>query len=69
MWGQMGILPMHADYTTTLTSGELTYRVAGKLKSHNITSGLITVKSGKATVLVDGLMATVTNIETARHKA
>lgn len=65
-WGQMGILPQHADYMTTLNRGEITYRVGSKEISHNITGGLMVVKQGKATVLVDGLMATVTPLEQAR---
>lgn len=67
-WGQMGILPMHTDFVTSLTPGELTYRVGGNKKSHNITGGLLAVKNGVATILVDGLMATVTQIDDARKK-
>jgi len=65
-WGQMGILPQHTDFVTTLTEGKLSYRVGGKSKSHNITGGLIAIKNGKATILVDSLIATVTPIESAR---
>lgn len=65
-WGQMGILPQYTDFITTLTPGELTYRAGSKKKSHNISGGVIAIKEGKATVLVDSLLATVTPIEEAR---
>ncbi len=67
-WGQMGVLPMYTDFVTALTPGELTYRVGTNKKSHNITGGLFVVKNGVATILVDGLMATVTQIDDARKK-
>jgi len=65
-WGQMDIFPEHTDFITTLTGGELLYRAGGNEKKHNITGGLIAIKDNKATVLVDGLLATVTNIDDAR---
>lgn len=67
-WGQMGILPQYTDYVTTLTSGEITYRVGPNKQSHNISGGLITIKNGKATILVDSLIATITNIDKAREQ-
>lgn len=67
-WGQMDILPQHTDFITSLTSGELTYRVGTNKKSHNITGGLFVVKDGKVTILVDGLMATVTQLDPEKRK-
>ena len=67
-WGQMDVLPGHTDFVTTLTKGEITYRVGANKKSHNISGGLITIKGDKATVLVDSLIATVTNIDEAREQ-
>ena len=66
-WGQMGILPQHTDFVTTLTEGELSYRVGTKKKTHNILGGLFKIKNGRATILLDGVMATVTPIKSARH--
>lgn len=66
LWGQMGILPQYTDYVTTLTSGEISYKVGAESKTHNISGGMIAIKDGKATVLVDSLLATVTNIQDAR---
>lgn len=62
-WGQMDILPEHADYMTTLAQGELKYVTeGGKANTLNITGGLLTVSNNKATILVDGTIATVTSI-------
>ncbi|MBF0105839.1 MAG: hypothetical protein HQM16_10990 [Deltaproteobacteria bacterium] len=65
-WGQMDILPQHTDFVTTLTQGELTYRVGTKKETHNILGGLLTIKGDQATVLVDGVLAKVTPIKPAR---
>ncbi|MCP5463969.1 MAG: hypothetical protein H7A33_02990 [Deltaproteobacteria bacterium] len=66
LWGQMDILPGHTDFITMLEEGELSYRIGTQIESHNITSGVLSVKSGKATILVDGVLASVTPIESAR---
>lgn len=65
-WGQMDILPQHADYVTSLTQGTVSYRIGTKQQSHNISGGMIAIKNGKATILVDSLLATVTDIKQAK---
>lgn len=66
-WGTMEILPQYADYVTSLTEGTLTYTVEGKQPvTHNISGGMIAIKDGKATILADSLMATVTDINSKR---
>lgn len=65
-WGQMEILPLHTDYMTSLVQGELSYTAGSNRRTHNITGGLIVVKDGKATILVDNVYATVTPIGQAR---
>lgn len=67
-WGQMDILPQHADYVTKLARGQLVYRNGENKKSHNIIGGLIAIKDGKATILVEGLLASVTSLDEARAK-
>lgn len=67
-WGQMDVMPQYADFVTTLSPGELTYKKGGEKRSYNITGGLFTISKDKATVLVDGVMATVTSLEEARSK-
>ena len=69
LWGQMDILPEHTDYITELTQGELAYRVGKEIRKHNISGGFIAIKDGKATVMVDGVLATVTPINAARAQA
>ena len=66
-WGQMDVLPQHTEYMTTLRQGELSYKIAGEKKTLNITGGLFTIAHNKATVLADGLFATVTSLEEARN--
>jgi F-type H+-transporting ATPase subunit epsilon len=51
-WGQMGILPGHTDYITTLTKGVITYKISDSEKSHEIDGGFFEVKKNKATILV-----------------
>lgn len=68
LWGQMDVLPQYTEYMTTLRQGELTYKKGGEKRSFNITGGLFTISKDKATVLVDGLMATVTSLNEARNK-
>ena len=53
--GEVGILPMHARYLTTLTAGELRIRSAANETRYQITGGLLTVSDDKVTILVDGL--------------
>lgn len=67
-WGQMDVMPQYADFVTTLTQGELSYKKGGEKRSYNITGGLFTISKDKATVLVDGIMATVTSLDEARNK-
>lgn len=67
-WGQMEILPQHTDYMTSLVQGELSYTAASNRRVHNIAGGLVVVKNGKVTVLVDNIYATVTPIGSARSK-
>lgn len=67
-WGQMDVLPRHADFMTTLRQGELIYKKGAEKHSFNITGGLFTITKDKAVVLVDGLLATVTPIDEARRK-
>lgn len=66
-WGQMGILPHHADFITDLIEGELSYKAGSNRRSHHITGGVIVVKKNKMTILLDGVMATVTPIDAARQ--
>jgi F-type H+-transporting ATPase subunit epsilon len=68
LWGQMDVLPQYTEYMTTLRQGELTYKRGSEKKSFNITGGLFTISKDKATVLIDGLMATVTSLNEARNK-
>lgn len=67
-WGQLDILPQHTDFITTLTAGALTYRLGPAKQSHNISGGLLTITGNKATVLADGLMATVTPLDPEKRK-
>lgn len=62
-WGQMDILPMHTDFVTALTEGEVIYRSQGSEKRHGISGGLLRIKDGKAAILADGLLATVRPIK------
>lgn len=68
LWGQMDVLPQYADFVTTLSSGEITFKKDGEKKSYNITGGLFTIAKDKATALVDGTLATVTSLDEARKK-
>ena len=67
-WGQLDILPQHTDFITTLTVGTLAYCTGTAKQSHNISGGLLTITGNKATVLVDGLMATVTPLDPEKRK-
>lgn len=67
-WGQMDVLPGYADFMTTLRQGEIVFRKGAQSQTINITGGLFTISNNKATILVDGLMATVTSIDDARQK-
>jgi len=51
-WGQMGILPGHTDYITTLTKGVINYKINESKKSHEIEGGFFEIKANKATILV-----------------
>lgn len=67
-WGQLDILPQHTDFITILTVGLLSYRMGESKQSHNISGGLLTITGNKVTVLVDGLMATVTPLDPEKRK-
>lgn len=67
-WGQVDILPQHTEYMTTLRQGELSYKISGEKKTLNITGGLFMISHNKATVLADGLFATVTSLDEVRQK-
>lgn len=66
--GQLGILPDHTEFMTSLGTGVLTYKKGGVVQSFNISGGLFTIINNKAVVLVDSLLATVTSIEDARRR-
>lgn len=53
--GEVGILPKHAAYLTTLKEGLLHLRTSAGDISYQITGGLLTVRDDKVTILVDGL--------------
>lgn len=67
-WGQMDILPKHADYMTLLSKGELTYIKGGQTLTKNVGSGLCMVSKEKVTVLVDDVYASVTSLDEARKQ-
>ena len=66
--GEIDILPQHTEFMTTLTEGTVRFRRQGSEKTYNITGGFFSIKNNEATMLVDGLMATVTSIDEARKQ-
>lgn len=67
-WGQMQILPGHADYMTKLVAGALSYTKAGQSFSQNVSGGLCTISKQKITILVDDVLASVSSLKEAREK-
>jgi len=51
--GEFGVLPNHAPLLTTLTAGELRYRVGDKQESLAVLGGFAQVADNKVTILAD----------------
>ena len=51
--GEFGVLPHHAPLLTTLTAGELRYRVGGQQESLAVLGGFAQVADNKVTILAD----------------
>ncbi|MBU0516097.1 MAG: F0F1 ATP synthase subunit epsilon [Proteobacteria bacterium] len=51
--GEFGVLPNHAPLLTTLTAGELRYRVGDKQESMAVLGGFAQVADNKVTILAD----------------
>ena len=66
--GELDVLPQHTEFMTTLTEGTVRFKRQGTEKTYNITGGFFSIKNNEATMLVDGLLATVTNIDEARRQ-
>lgn len=52
-WGQIDVLPGHADYVTTLVAGEIIYRIGSTKKSTTISGGILCVEAQKITATVE----------------
>src|SRR5690349_6865628 len=63
--GQVGILPHHAPFLTTLRPGELRVRRRGSEQELVVTGGFMEVLNGKVTILADAAER-VEEIELAR---
>lgn len=66
--GQLGILPDHTEFMTSLGTGTLSYKKGGSVQTFNISGGLFTINKNRATVLVENLLATITDIGDARRR-
>ena len=51
--GQMDILPQHTDLVTTLTTGDIHYRVGTIKKTITISSGILCIENQKVTATVE----------------
>lgn len=66
--GQLGVLPDHTELMASLGTGSLTYKKGSTTQSFNISGGLFTINKNRATVLVESLLATVTDIGDAKRR-
>lgn len=53
--GEVGILPQHTEFLSTLKEGDLKVRQGLSIQEFKITGGLCSVNSNQVIVLVDGL--------------
>ena len=65
--GQLDVLPGHTELISTLKQGEVRYKTTSSSKSYNITGGLFAINNNKASILIDSLIATVTNLDDVRR--
>lgn len=66
--GRLGVLPDHTELMTSLGTGPLSYKKGGSEQTFNISGGLFSIQNNKATILVETLLATVTDIDDARRR-
>lgn len=55
--GQVGILPQHAEYITTLIQGKLQIKQGSATQDFEIAGGLLTVAQDQVKILVDEVIA------------
>ncbi|MAR34218.1 MAG: ATP synthase F1 subunit epsilon [Chloroflexi bacterium] len=53
--GEFTILPSHADFMSTLLSGNLVVTAEGEPKKYSLTGGFVEVSDNKVTILADSI--------------
>lgn len=53
--GEVGILPQHTEYLTTLKEGQIRMKSQGQIKEYTVRNGLCSVVDNYVTILVETL--------------